>query len=65
MGDAGSSYLVGQLLDAIKKGMADDTEADFIALQRSLFVNPFVGVVGGLLFLVCAWYGFGTSGEAS
>lgn len=56
LGDAGSSYLVGQLSDAIKKGMADDTEADFVALQRSLFVNPFVGVVGGLLFLVCAWY---------
>jgi len=56
LGDAGSSFFVGKLSDAIRGGMPDDTQSDFIALQRSLFVNPFVGLIGGLLFLVCAWY---------
>jgi len=56
LGDAGSSYLVGQMSDAINKSLPDDVDSSFLSLQRSLFINPFVGIVGGLFFLVCAWY---------
>jgi len=55
LGDAGSSYLIGLLSDAMQPS-PNDKNSDFFSLQRSLFITPFVGVIGGLLFLVCAWY---------
>jgi len=56
LGDAGSSYLVGVLSDVNRRHLDNNVDSDFIALQRSLFVNPFVGIIGGLFFLICAWY---------
>ena len=84
LGDAGSSYLIGQLSDVMKDSISGEKRhKEFYSLQRcvmmspdfrpthftfirtlcfpldflyrSLFINPFVGIIGGMLFLVCAW----------
>ncbi|CAH1116879.1 unnamed protein product [Phaedon cochleariae] len=63
LGDAGSPYLIGVLSEAFKIGMrsenstTDDTDlAKFKSLQYALFSTCFVEVIGGLFFLITAFY---------
>ncbi|KAJ8923321.1 hypothetical protein NQ315_001879 [Exocentrus adspersus] len=71
LGDAGSPYLIGVLSEAFKIGL-NTTEAgshsitatagnstdldDFKSLQYALFSTCFVEVIGGLFFLITAFY---------
>ncbi|XP_044079349.1 protein spinster homolog 3 isoform X2 [Siniperca chuatsi] len=56
LGDAGSPYLVGAISDAIIKSKSETRDWSFPSLKYSLLVCPFVGVVGGLFFLMTALY---------
>ncbi|XP_023030501.1 lysolipid transporter protein spinster isoform X1 [Leptinotarsa decemlineata] len=66
LGDAGSPYLIGVLSDAFRIGMnpinsenstTDDTDLNkFKSLQYALFSTCFVEVIGGLFFLITAFY---------
>ncbi|XP_028839132.1 LOW QUALITY PROTEIN: protein spinster homolog 3 [Denticeps clupeoides] len=52
LGDAGSPYLLGMISDALNKY----EQQSFRSLQYSFFLCPFVGVLGGLFFLMAALY---------
>ncbi|KAM9348094.1 protein spinster homolog 3 [Symphorus nematophorus] len=57
LGDAGSPYLVGVISDAIRKSKRGTEKVwNFRSLQYSLLVCLFVGVLGGLFFLMTALY---------
>lgn len=59
LGDAGSPYLIGVLSEAFKKNLnfSDSTDLkEFKSLQYALFSTCFVEVIGGLFFLITAFY---------
>ncbi|KAJ8959036.1 hypothetical protein NQ318_022291 [Aromia moschata] len=67
LGDAGSPYLIGVLSEAFKISLApsgagnstSDAVSDLVAfkaLQYALFSTCFVEVIGGLFFLITAFY---------
>ncbi|XP_068577462.1 protein spinster homolog 3 isoform X3 [Cebidichthys violaceus] len=56
LGDAGSPYLVGVISDAIHKSNPATHDWSFSSLKYSLLVCPFVGILGGLFFLMTSVY---------
>ncbi|KAL0838891.1 hypothetical protein ABMA28_016910 [Loxostege sticticalis] len=62
LGDAGSPYLVGVISESLKKSLSDTTleppsqTVQFRALQYALFTTCFVEVIGGIFFLLTAFY---------
>ncbi|XP_071377713.1 protein spinster homolog 3 [Centroberyx affinis] len=56
LGDAGSPYLVGAISDAVSAYYPDSLEWSFRSLKYSFLLCPFVGVLGGLFFLMTALY---------
>ncbi|XP_063059599.1 protein spinster homolog 3 isoform X2 [Engraulis encrasicolus] len=56
LGDAGSPYLLGAMSDALSKYNPDSLSWRFRSLEYSMLVCPFVGVLGGLFFLITAVY---------
>ncbi|XP_056141026.1 protein spinster homolog 3 [Lampris incognitus] len=52
LGDAGSPYLIGAISDTLRKYNADTHIWSFHSLQYSLLLCPFIGVLGGLFFLM-------------
>uniref|UniRef100_A0AAQ5X5Q8 Major facilitator superfamily (MFS) profile domain-containing protein n=1 Tax=Amphiprion ocellaris TaxID=80972 RepID=A0AAQ5X5Q8_AMPOC len=56
LGDAGSPYLLGVISDAIRTSKPDTYDWSFHSLKYSLLVCPFVGIVGGVFFLITAFY---------
>ncbi|KAI3373444.1 hypothetical protein L3Q82_022044 [Scortum barcoo] len=56
LGDAGSPYLVGAISDAIRVSQSESHDWNFLSLKYSLVVCPFVGILGGLFFLMTALY---------
>ncbi|XP_034034882.1 protein spinster homolog 3 isoform X2 [Thalassophryne amazonica] len=56
LGDAGSPYLLGAISDAISRTKAESPDWTFSSLKYSFLVCPFVGVLGGLFFLMTAFY---------
>ncbi|KAI1903734.1 hypothetical protein AGOR_G00030270 [Albula goreensis] len=56
LGDAGSPYLLGAVSDALSKYNPDTFSWKFRSLEYSVLLCPFVGVLGGLFFLMTALY---------
>ncbi|KAM4620541.1 protein spinster homolog 3 [Polymixia lowei] len=56
LGDAGSPYLIGAISDAVSAYKPDSHEWRFRSLEYSFLLCPFVGVLGGLFFLMTALY---------
>ncbi|XP_029303877.1 protein spinster homolog 3 [Cottoperca gobio] len=56
LGDAGSPYLVGLISDSIGKSNPASLNWSFYSLKYSLLICPFVGIVGGLFFLMTSRY---------
>ncbi|XP_029925619.1 protein spinster homolog 3 isoform X1 [Myripristis murdjan] len=56
LGDAGSPYLIGAISDAISVYKPDSYEWRFLSLKYSFLLCPFIGVLGGLFFLMTALY---------
>ncbi|XP_077403638.1 protein spinster homolog 3 isoform X1 [Vanacampus margaritifer] len=56
LGDAGSPYLIGIISDAIQKSKPPSTDWSFPSLQYSFLICPFVGIIGGIFFLMTALY---------
>ncbi|XP_053341261.1 protein spinster homolog 3 [Clarias gariepinus] len=56
LGDAGSPYLIGTISDALSKLNPNSPYWKFRSLEYSIFICPFVGVLGGLFFLLTALY---------
>ncbi|XP_072302762.1 protein spinster homolog 3 isoform X2 [Eucyclogobius newberryi] len=54
LGDAGSPYLLGVISDAIKNSNPLSYEWSFLSLKYGFLLCPFVGVLGGVFFLVTA-----------
>nr|XP_040038427.1 protein spinster homolog 3 [Gasterosteus aculeatus aculeatus] len=56
LGDAGSPYLVGVISDAVRNSKPENQGWSFHSLKYSLLVCPFVGILGGLFFLLTSVY---------
>ncbi|KAM9385151.1 protein spinster homolog 3 isoform 1-T3 [Pholidichthys leucotaenia] len=56
LGDAGSPALLGVISDAIRQSKPDSWDWSFHSLKYSLLLCPFVGVVGGVFFLITSFY---------
>ncbi|CAB1316850.1 unnamed protein product [Coregonus sp. 'balchen'] len=56
LGDAGSPYLLGAISDALSRDQPDSHAWRFRSLEYSFLLCPFVGVLGGLFFLMTALY---------
>ncbi|XP_040907426.1 protein spinster homolog 3 [Toxotes jaculatrix] len=56
LGDAGSPYLIGTISDAIREAKPKTYDWRFRSLKYSLLVCPFVGILGGLFFLMTSLY---------
>ncbi|XP_066513821.1 protein spinster homolog 3 [Hoplias malabaricus] len=56
LGDAGSPYLLGAISDALSKVKPDSPDWRFRSLEYSMLLCPFIGVLGGLFFLLTALY---------
>nr|XP_057943670.1 protein spinster homolog 3 isoform X1 [Doryrhamphus excisus]XP_057943671.1 protein spinster homolog 3 isoform X1 [Doryrhamphus excisus]XP_057943672.1 protein spinster homolog 3 isoform X1 [Doryrhamphus excisus] len=56
LGDAGSPYLIGTISDAIHRSKPASTDWSFPSLQYSFLLCPFVGILGGVFFLMTALY---------
>ncbi|CDQ83826.1 unnamed protein product [Oncorhynchus mykiss] len=56
LGDAGSPYLLGSISDALRTYQPDSHTWSFRSLEYSFLLCPFVGVLGGLFFLMTALY---------
>ncbi|XP_042561800.1 protein spinster homolog 3 [Clupea harengus] len=56
LGDAGSPYLLGAISDALSKYNPDSLIWRFRSLEYSMLLCPFMGVLGGLFFLMTALY---------
>lgn len=54
LGDAGSPYLLGVISDAIKNSKPESQEWNFRSLKYSFLLCPFVGILGGIFFLMTA-----------
>uniref|UniRef100_W5L8S9 SPNS lysolipid transporter 3, sphingosine-1-phosphate (putative) n=1 Tax=Astyanax mexicanus TaxID=7994 RepID=W5L8S9_ASTMX len=55
LGDAGSPYLLG-ISDALSTVKPDSPDWRFRSLEYSVLLCPFIGVLGGLFFLLTALY---------
>lgn len=56
LGDAGSPYLLGVISDAIKDSKPPSDEWSFLSLKYGFLLCPFIGVLGGVFFLLTAAY---------
>ncbi|XP_056313913.1 protein spinster homolog 3 isoform X1 [Danio aesculapii] len=56
LGDAGSPYLIGAISDSLSKYNTTDPSWDFRRLEYSVLLCPFIGVLGGLFFLMTSLY---------
>lgn len=56
LGDAGSPYLIGAISDALLKYNPDSPSWNFRRLEYSVLLCPFIGVLGGLFFLMTSLY---------
>uniref|UniRef100_A0A4W5LYI8 SPNS lysolipid transporter 3, sphingosine-1-phosphate (putative) n=1 Tax=Hucho hucho TaxID=62062 RepID=A0A4W5LYI8_9TELE len=56
LGDAGSPYLLGAISDALRTYQPDTHVWNLRSLEYSFLLCPFVGVLGGLFFLMTALY---------
>lgn len=56
LGDAGSPYLIGTLSDALSSYDPGSAVWSYQSLEYSLLLCPFMGVLGGLFFLMTALY---------
>ncbi|KAI7813362.1 protein spinster homolog 3-like isoform X1 [Triplophysa rosa] len=56
LGDAGSPYLIGLISDALRKYNPDSPSWEFHRLEYSVYVCPFIGILGGLFFLMTSLY---------
>ncbi|KTF93642.1 hypothetical protein cypCar_00000883, partial [Cyprinus carpio] len=56
LGDAGSPYLIGVISDALNKYSPKSYSWDFRRLEYSILLCPFIGVLGGLFFLITSLY---------
>lgn len=56
LGDAGSPYLLGAISDALSTVKPDSPDWRFRSLEYSVLLCPFIGVLGGLFFLLTALY---------
>lgn len=56
LGDAGSPYLIGAVSDAIRNSKPETHEWNFLSLKYSFLICPFIGVLGGVFFLMTALY---------
>lgn len=56
LGDAGSPYLVGAISDAIRRSKSATHDWNFHSLKYSLLLCPFVGLLGGVFFLLTSFY---------
>ncbi|KAM6970615.1 protein spinster homolog 3 [Aplochiton taeniatus] len=56
LGDAGSPYLIGLISDGLSTYNPDSPVWSFQSLEYSFLLCPFVGVLGGLFFLLTALY---------
>ncbi|XP_027887786.1 protein spinster homolog 3 [Xiphophorus couchianus] len=54
LGDAGSPYLLGVISDAIRS--FNPYTSDFHSLKYSLLLCPFIGILGGVFFLIATMY---------
>lgn len=55
-GDAGSPYLIGLISDALSQIKPDSYNWKFNSLEYSTILCPFVGILGGIFFLLTALY---------
>uniref|UniRef100_A0A8C6Q3R9 SPNS lysolipid transporter 3, sphingosine-1-phosphate (putative) n=2 Tax=Nothobranchius furzeri TaxID=105023 RepID=A0A8C6Q3R9_NOTFU len=55
-GDAGSPYLLGVISDAIRSSNPGTHDWNFQSLKYSLILCPFVGILGGMFFLITTRY---------
>uniref|UniRef100_A0A674PP68 SPNS lysolipid transporter 3, sphingosine-1-phosphate (putative) n=1 Tax=Takifugu rubripes TaxID=31033 RepID=A0A674PP68_TAKRU len=56
LGDCGSPYIVGAISDAIYSSNPETSAWSFHSLQYSITICPAVGFIGGLFYLVAAFY---------
>ncbi|XP_028276892.1 protein spinster homolog 3 isoform X2 [Parambassis ranga] len=56
LGDAGSPYLIGVISVSINASNPHTSDWGFHSLKYSLLLCPFIGVVGGIFFLITAIY---------
>ncbi|KAK2816347.1 hypothetical protein Q7C36_022618 [Tachysurus vachellii] len=56
LGDAGSPYLIGIVSDALSNLEPQSPVWRFRSLEYSVIICPFIGVLGGLFFLLTALY---------
>ncbi|XP_021173535.2 protein spinster homolog 3 isoform X1 [Fundulus heteroclitus] len=56
LGDAGSPYLLGVISDAIRSSNPKTHDWNFRSLMYSLLLCPFVGILGGVFFLITTMY---------
>ncbi|TRY99311.1 hypothetical protein DNTS_003999 [Danionella cerebrum] len=56
LGDAGSPYLIGAMSDALSQLNPGSSSWDFRRLEYSVLLCPFIGVLGGLFFLMTSLY---------
>ncbi|XP_072909926.1 protein spinster homolog 1-like [Hemitrygon akajei] len=54
LGDAFSSYIVGEISTALQKGRPSSTYRKFVSLQYALLICPFMVVIGAALFFCTA-----------
>ncbi|EDO39433.1 predicted protein [Nematostella vectensis] len=54
-GDAGSPWLIGEVSDLIR-GARDTDEGHQTSMEYALLINTFIAVLGGLCFILCAFY---------
>uniref|UniRef100_A0A8C9TB68 SPNS lysolipid transporter 3, sphingosine-1-phosphate (putative) n=1 Tax=Scleropages formosus TaxID=113540 RepID=A0A8C9TB68_SCLFO len=56
LGDAGSPALLGLISDAVSRSNPDSYSWMFRSLEYSFLLCPFIGVLGGMFFLLTALY---------
>ncbi|XP_076345681.1 protein spinster homolog 1-like isoform X3 [Tachypleus tridentatus] len=56
LGDACSPYIIGAISDAVMDDQVETDLVKFTSLQYALYTTTFVLAIGGLCFLVTAWY---------
>ncbi|XP_062887573.1 protein spinster homolog 1-like isoform X4 [Mobula hypostoma] len=54
LGDAFSSYIVGEISNALQEGRQPSTYREFVSLQYALLICPFIVVIGAALFFCTA-----------
>ncbi|XP_013775801.1 protein spinster homolog 1-like isoform X2 [Limulus polyphemus] len=56
LGDACSPYIIGAISDAVMDNQVETDLVKFTSLQYALYTTTFILAIGGLCFLVTAWY---------